>query len=92
MGGRGVRMTYHGAKGNGAGGVVVDGDEVDEERHAAHEARHEECAEHHLLDPHLASHARVDASTEIAVHRGSCSVNKDGRAQQRTTPSGKPFS
>ena len=46
--------TDHGSKGNGPGGMVVDGNEVDEERHAADERGHEEGTHHHLLDPHLA--------------------------------------
>ena len=51
-------LTYHGAKRYGARGVVVDGDEVDEEGGAARHARDEERAHHHLADPVLACESK----------------------------------
>ena len=47
------KFTYHGAEGYGTGGMVVDGNEVDEERCAAHETGQQEGTQQHLLDPHL---------------------------------------
>ena len=46
-------LTHHGADGDGPAGVVVHGDEVDEEGGAAHEDGQEERREHHLPDPDL---------------------------------------
>lgn len=46
--------TYHGAEGDGPGGMVVDGNEVDEECHATDESWDEEGTHEHLLDPHFA--------------------------------------
>lgn len=34
--------------------MVVDCDEVDEERRSADQSREQECSKHHLLDPRLA--------------------------------------
>lgn len=46
--------SHHCAKGDGSGGVVVDGNEVDEERCPTDKRRNEKGAHEHLLDPHLA--------------------------------------
>ena len=47
---------HHGAEGDGAGGVVVDRDEVDEEGGAAHHHGHQEGGEQHLADPAPPAH------------------------------------
>ena len=47
---------HHRAEGDRPRGVVVDRDEVDEERGPAHDGRQEECGDDHLLDPGLTIH------------------------------------
>ena len=47
---------YHSAEGDGAGGVVVDRDEVDKEGGAAHHQRQQERRAEHLTDPAPAAH------------------------------------
>ena len=52
--------------------MVVDGNEVYEERHAAHHTRHEKGTQQHLTDPHLACTTRTVISTTSseALNRG----------------------
>jgi hypothetical protein len=64
--------------------VVVDRDEVDEERGAADESREEERRHDHLPDPFFSAHSGVKTSARITVYRGSGGVNEDGCAQQRS--------
>ena len=47
---------YHSAEGDGAGGVVVDCDEVDEEGGAAHNQRQQEGGAEHLANPAATTH------------------------------------
>ena len=46
--------TDHGEEGDGPRGMVVDGDEVDEEGKATDQGREERGTKKHLLDPYLA--------------------------------------
>lgn len=52
--------------------MVVDGNEVYEERHAAHHARHEKGTQQHLTDPHLActSQTVISTTSREALNRG----------------------
>ncbi len=54
--------TYHGAKRDGSGGVVVDSDEVDEESSPAHHGRDHKGPYEHLLDPSSACIIHKDQS------------------------------
>ena len=44
-------QTHHGTKGDGPRGVVVHGNEVDEEGHTTHHGRDQKGPYEHLLDP-----------------------------------------
>ena len=46
--------TDHGEEGDGPRGMVVDGNEVDEEGKATDQGREERSTNKHLLDPYLA--------------------------------------
>ena len=46
--------TDHGEEGDGPRGMVVDGNEVDEEGKATDQGREERGTKQHLLDPYLA--------------------------------------
>lgn len=46
-----VFQTYHGTKWDGSGGVVVDGNEVNEEGCPANHSWDHKCPDEHLLDP-----------------------------------------
>ena len=56
---------HHRAEGDRPRRVVVDRDEVDEERGPAHDGRQEECGDDHLLDPGLTIHP----VTECLCHK-----------------------
>lgn len=73
-------VCYHSAEGNGARGVVVNGDEVDEESSGANNGWDESRGEHHLPDPLFAAHSRVYGAAEVAVHWRRGGVHEDGGA------------
>ena len=75
-------LTHHGADGDGPAGVVVHGDEVDEEGGAADADGDEEGRERHLADPDLAAHARVERAAEVAVDGRRGRVDEDGGGEE----------
>jgi hypothetical protein len=49
--------THHGTEGYGPAGMVVDGDEIDEEGGTAHHSGQQEGGGQHLPHPHLPTHS-----------------------------------
>ena len=86
-----AKVSYHGSKGNGSRGVIVDRDEVDEEGRAADEGRQQESWHDHLPDPIFSAHPGIQTAAGVSVDRSRGGVNKDGRAQERSSSESLDF-
>merc|ERR1719411_1120714 len=73
---------HHGAEGDGPAGVVVDGDEVDEEGGAADHGGQDEGGDDHLLDPHLPAHPGIETAPEVAIDWSCGCVDKYRRGEE----------
>ena len=80
-----TKKSYHRTKRDGSRGMIVNGNEIDEEFSSTDDRRYQESGYQHLPNPTLAAHSSIKTSTKIAIYWRRGSIDENTSAHQRST-------